>query len=99
MRLSSVLNDPALRRTVFVLLHGGSPTERTAAALIVKPNVYVDTSSLELLWSPAELARTLRPWLETMPEHVMFGTDAGPWGPGAGWEETTWLGSRKTRRL
>jgi predicted TIM-barrel fold metal-dependent hydrolase len=98
MRLSSVLNDPELRRTVFVLLHGGSPTERTAAALIVKPNVYVDTSSLELLWSPAELARTLRPWLETMPEHVMFGTDAGPWGPGAGWEETTWLGSRKTRQ-
>ena len=80
--LESVLDAAALRRTTFVLLHGGSPVERTLASLISKPNVYVDVSALELLWSVSELARVLRPWLETMPEHVLFGTDAGPWGPG-----------------
>jgi predicted TIM-barrel fold metal-dependent hydrolase len=96
--LGSTLNDATLRPTTFVLLHGGRPMERTMTSLILKPNVYVDTSLLEFLWSPTELARVLRPWLETMPERVMFGTDAGPFGAGVGWEETTWIGSRKTRR-
>ncbi len=96
--LESVLNDPSLRKTNFVLLHGGSPFERHNVALIVKPNVWVDTSVLELTQSPAELARTLRPWLEMMPEHVIFGTDSGPFGPGFGWEETAWVGSHNARR-
>jgi len=96
--LTSTLNDPELRQTPFVLLHGGMPNERHLASLIVKPNVYADTSLLELLFSPAELARTLRPWLEMMPEHVLFGTDAGPNGPGVDWEESTWMGSRNLRR-
>jgi hypothetical protein len=98
MLLSSVLNDATLRKTNFVLLHGGSPFSRNNIALIVKPNVWVDTSVLELLFSPQELARIMRPWLETMPEHVIFGTDAGPFGPGFGWEETTWVASKKARR-
>lgn len=98
MLLSSVLNDPSLRKTNFVLLHGGSPFTQHNVALIVKPNVWVDTSVLELLFSPAELARIMRPWLETMPEHVIFGTDAGPFGPGYGWEETTYVASKKGRR-
>jgi len=98
MLLDQVLNDPMLRSTMFVLLHGGARDERTIASLLGKPNGYADTSVLELLWSAPELARILRPWLETMPEHVLFGTDAGPWGPGLGWEETTWIGSRKARR-
>jgi uncharacterized protein len=96
--LAAALNDPALRGTTFVLLHGGRPVERTITALILKPNVYVDTSVLEFMWSAPEMARILRPWLETMPERVLFGSDAGPFGPGQGWEETTWLGSRNTRR-
>jgi hypothetical protein len=98
MLLSSVLNDPTLRKTNFVLLHGGMPFDRHNAVLIVKPNVYVDTSVLELLYSPAELARIMRPWLETMPEHVIFGTDAGSFGPGFGWEETTYVASKRSRR-
>lgn len=96
--LAAALNDPTLRGTTFVLLHGGRPVERTITALILKPNVYVDTSVLEFLWSAPELARILRPWLETMPERVLFGSDAGPFGPGQGWEETTWMGNRSTRR-
>ena len=98
MLLSSVLNDPSLRSTNFVLLHGGTPFNRHITSLIVKPNVYVDTSVLELLFSPQELAAILRPWLEFMPEHVLFGTDAGPFGPGMGWEESTWLGSHNARQ-
>lgn len=98
MLLEGVLNDPSLRKTNFILLHGGSPFERHNAALIMKPNVWVDTSVLEFFYSPAELARILRPWLEVMPEHVIFGTDSGPFGPGFNWEETAWAGSRNARR-
>jgi predicted TIM-barrel fold metal-dependent hydrolase len=98
MLLDSVLNDATLRQTRFVLLHGGSPFDRHITSLILKPNAWVDTSVLELLVSPAELARMMRPWLESNPEHVLFGSDAGPFGPGLGWEETTWIGARKARR-
>lgn len=98
MLLIHVLNDPELRHTNFVLLHGGSPFNAHITSLIAKPNVYVDTSVLELLFSPPELARILRPWLEILPEHILFGTDASPFGPGEGWEETEWLGSRNFRR-
>jgi predicted TIM-barrel fold metal-dependent hydrolase len=98
MLLSPVLNDPELRKTNFVLLHGNQARERSVSVLILKPNVYTDTSVLEFLYSPAELARILRPWLEFMPEHVMFGTDAGPFGPGLDWEETTLMGSQHFRR-
>ncbi len=98
MLLSPVLNDPDLRKTNFVLLHANPPRERNVSMLIVKPNVYTDMSVLELLWSPAELARLLRPWLQIMPEHVMFGTDAGPFGPGFEWEETTIVGTQHARR-
>ncbi len=98
MLLSPALNDPDLRKTNFVLLHGNPPRERNVSTLIVKPNVYTDMSVLELLWSPAELARLLRPWLQIMPEHVMFGTDAGPFGSGFEWEETTLVGAQHARR-
>lgn len=96
--LEPLLNDPWLKTTKFVLLHGGSPFERHYVSLIARPNVWVDTSMMELLYSPAEVARTLRPWLEIMPEHVMFGSDAGPFVPGIGWEEATWLGVSKMRK-
>lgn len=98
MLLSPTLNDPDLRKTNFVLLHGNQPRERTVSVLLIKPNVYTDTSVLELLWSPPELARIMRPWLEIRPEHVMFGTDAGPFAPGLDWEETAVIGTQHFRR-
>jgi predicted TIM-barrel fold metal-dependent hydrolase len=98
MLLSPMLNDPELRKTNFVVLHGNAPKERTVSALILKPNVYTDISVLEFYWSPVELARILRPWLEMMPEHVMFGSDAGPFGPGLDWEETILIASQNARR-
>ena len=98
MLLSKIFNDPDLRKTNFVVLHGNPPKERSVSALILKPNVYVDISVLEFYWSPTELARILRPWLEMMPEHVMFGSDAGPFGPGLDWEETILIASHNARR-
>ena len=96
--LEPTLNDPALRTTRFVLLHGGSPFGFTTMLVLWRSNAWVDISVLELLFSPAELASIMRPWLEMMPERVLFGTDAGPFGPGMGWEETTWMGSRRARQ-
>jgi hypothetical protein len=98
MLLSPALNDPELRSTRFVLLHGNQPRHGNVSLLILKPNVYADMSVLEYFTSPTELARILRPWLEIMPEHVMFGSDAGPFGPGLDWEETTVIGARNVRR-
>jgi hypothetical protein len=98
MLLEGVFNDPTLRGTTFVILHGGTPFGRQLTTLIIKPNVYVDTSELELMFSPSEMARILRPWLEVMPEHILFGTDADYFGPGMAWQETTWLGTRNARR-
>ena len=98
MLLSPMLNDPQLRATRFVLLHGNRPRERDVALLIFKPNVYADMSVLEYFLPPSDLAQVLRPWLEAMPERVMFGTDAGPFSPGMEWEETTVIGAQQFRK-
>src|ERR1019366_2741682 len=63
--LESVLNDPALRKTNFVMLHGGWPFTREITALLGKPNAYLDYSAQSLLVPPATLAATLREWEES----------------------------------
>ena len=95
--LESVLDDPSLRKTSFVLLHGGWPFERDIAALLVKPNVYVDFSSLSMLQPASSLAGTLREWLEWVPEKVMFGTDAYPYSSDLSWETSAWLANANGR--
>ena len=55
-------------------------------------------SVLEYFLPPSDLAQVLRPWLEAMPERVMFGTDAGPFSPGMEWEETTVIGAQQFRK-
>src|SRR5262249_55484007 len=77
--LESVLNDPSLRKTNFVMLHGGWPFTREINALLTKPNAYLDFSAQQFLRAPSDLAGTLRAWLEFVPEKVMFGTDAYPY--------------------
>ncbi len=77
--LDSVLDDPALRRTQFVLLHGGSgPYSKATAFLLGKPNVYTDFSEQDWMLSPRALSAVIRDWLEWYPEKVMFGTDLYP---------------------
>jgi len=95
--LESVFNDPDLRRTKFVMVHGGWPFTREVAALLTKPNVWADFSAQDLLLSAETLATTLREWLEYVPEKVLFGTDAYPYGAQLGWEESAWVAARSGR--
>ncbi len=95
--LEPVFNDPKLRGTKFVMLHGGWPFVREAGALLQKPNVYLDLSQETFTFPPHTLAGWLREWLETYPDKVMFGTDGYPMSEAMGWEETTWIASRNGR--
>jgi predicted TIM-barrel fold metal-dependent hydrolase len=97
--LQGLFNDPSLRRTNFVMVHGGWPFTPEAGALLEKPNAYLDFSAQQFLRAPSELAQTIRAWLELTPEKVMFGTDAYPYAPdaGLGWSETTLIASEAGR--
>jgi len=96
--LESVLNDPDLRKTRFVMLHGGWPFTREITALLTKPNLWLDFSSQALTLTPATLAGTIREWLEYVPEKVLFATDAYPYSAEMGWEESGWIGAHAGRR-
>ncbi len=92
--LEPVLNDPRLKQTRFVLLHGGWPYVREVGALLQKPNVYLDISQQSLILPARTLAGWMREWLETYPEKVLFATDGYPYSAALGWEESTWLAAR-----
>jgi uncharacterized protein len=96
--LEPVFNDPRLRKTNFVLLHGGWPYVREIGALLQKPNVYLDISAQTLMMSPHALAKWLREWLELNPEKVLYGTDGYPFSDGLGWAESTWIANRNARQ-
>jgi predicted TIM-barrel fold metal-dependent hydrolase len=99
LRLEGLFNDPSLRKTNFVMVHGGWPFTREAGALLAKPNVYLDFSLQQFLQAPSELAQTIRAWLEVTPEKVMFGTDSYPTAPeaGLGWTDATLIASEAGR--
>ncbi len=97
MNLEPVLNDPALRQTNFVFLHGGWPYVHQVGALLEKPNVYLDISQQALVIPAATLAIWLREWLELFPDKVLFATDGYPYSESLGWEESTWLAARNAR--
>jgi hypothetical protein len=96
--LEPLFNDARLRRTNFVLLHGGWPFVREAGALLQKPNVFLDLSQQSLTFPPRTLATWLREWLETYPEKVLFGTDGYALSDAEGWEESTWIANRNARQ-
>ena len=95
--LESVFNDPELRNTNFVILHGGGEFWQHTTAMLWKPNVYTDFSLMTQLWTPRELAVTLRHWLSQFPEKVLFATDADAFGPGLGWEMSAYLAATSGR--
>jgi uncharacterized protein len=96
--LEPVLDDASLRKTKFVLLHGGAgPFSKEVAALLMKPNVYTDFSEQTWLLPTRELARTIRYWLEWYPEKVLFGTDLSPGTPSIDWEEIGWQATTSSR--
>jgi hypothetical protein len=98
MLLEPIFNDPRMRRTNFVLLHGGWPYVRQANALLQKPNVYLDLSQQSLTFPPRTLATWLRELLGTFPEKVLFGTDGYGLSEAEGWEESTWIANRNARQ-
>ena len=96
--LEPVFNDPELRKTTFVLIHGGGTFAKHTSAMLWKPNVYADISLLTQLWPPDQLAIVLRDWLSQFPEKILFGTDAVSFGPGLGWEMSAWIASSTARQ-
>ncbi len=96
--LESVLNDPKLRKTNFVMLHGGWPFTREVAALLSKPNAYADFSEQTFMNYPRAVAQAIREWLERAPEKVLFATDAYPFSEEMGWEEAGWVAATTGRQ-
>jgi predicted TIM-barrel fold metal-dependent hydrolase len=89
--LDSVLNDPSLRKTKFVLLHGGAgPFTKYVAYLLMKPNVYADFSEQTWLIPTRALSQVIRYWLEWYPEKVLFGTDLYPNTSEIDWDVIGW---------
>lgn len=99
MLLEPTFNDPELRNTNFVIIHGGWPFDKQAGVLLIKPNVYADFSAQTFLRSPRALSETLRAWLEWYPEKILFGSDAypDPNTPLTDWEEKLWLANKSAR--
>ena len=95
--LESVLNDPKLRRTNFVMVHGGWPFTREVAALLSKPNAYADFSEQSFTNYPRDVSEVIRAWLEYVPEKALFATDAYPFSPDMGWEEAAYVAASTGR--
>lgn len=95
--LESAFNDPTLRKTNFVIVHGGGVYAPHAGAMLWKPNVYLDMSAMTLLYTPPKLAQVLRDWLTQYPEKVLFGSDAAAFGPDMGWELAAWIATKNGR--
>jgi hypothetical protein len=96
--LEPVFNDPELRNTKFVLIHGGGTFYQHTSAMLWKPNVYADLSALTFLWSADQLATVLKEWLPQFPEKIIFGTDASNFGPGLDWGMGAWIASTTGRK-
>ena len=96
--LESVFNDPALRKTNFVVVHGGYPFTKEMGSLMSKPNVYADFSAQTFFTYPRELSEILRNWLESYPDKILFGTDAFSFGPEVDWGEVAWLSNTTARQ-
>jgi predicted TIM-barrel fold metal-dependent hydrolase len=97
--LETAFDDPSLRKTNFVIVHGGgAPYAKVTAALMQKPNVYADFSFMVLELYPRAFAEVLRGWLEAYPEKVLFGTDASPGPPEMNWEEGAWMAAVSARQ-
>jgi hypothetical protein len=97
LHLEPLFDDPGLRQTKFVMVHGGWPFVREIGALLTKPNAYLDISAQTTVLPPASVAGALREWLAYVPEKVLFGTDAYPFSNELGWEESAWLAARSGR--
>jgi predicted TIM-barrel fold metal-dependent hydrolase len=95
--LEPLFNDSRLRKTNFVLLHGGWPFIHEIGSLLQKPNVYLDLSQQSLMISPRTMSQWLREWLELYPEKILYATDAYPYSQSMGWEEAAYIANENIR--
>jgi uncharacterized protein len=96
--LEPVFDDPSLRDTRFVIVHGGWPHVGETESMISKPNVYADISMMDLVLEPSRLALVLRQWLPRWPSKVLFGSDAFDGGEDQSWADVAAFGTRTARR-
>ena len=96
--LEPLFNDPALRKTKFILIHTGEPWDKLTRSLFAKPNAYADISAQTTTLYARALAALIRDWLEQYPERVLFGTDAFPTNDKGGWEESGYLAAVTARK-
>jgi uncharacterized protein len=96
-RLEPVFDDPTLRGTKFVIVHGGWPQVGQTESMISKPNVWADISMMDLILEPSRLALVLRQWLERWPDKVLFGSDAFDGGPDQTWADVAAFSTRSAR--
>jgi predicted TIM-barrel fold metal-dependent hydrolase len=97
--LETILSDPTLRKTNFVLLHGGAGAfTKETAYLLMKPNVYADFSEQTWLISTRALSLVIRDFLEWYPEKTLFGTDLYPNTPEIDWESIGWQTTQSGRQ-
>ncbi|HEY6119495.1 MAG TPA: amidohydrolase family protein [Pyrinomonadaceae bacterium] len=96
--LEMTFNDPSLRKTNFVIIHGGYPFTKETAALMGKGNVYADFSAQTFLLYPRALSEVLRNWLENYPDRILFGTDAFSFTTAVDWPEVAWLSNMTGRQ-
>lgn len=96
--LETAFNDSSLRKTNFVVVHGGYPFTKEMGSLLSKPNVYADFSAQTFFTYPRELSDILRNWLEFYPDKILFGTDAFSFGPEVDWGEVAWLSNTTARQ-
>jgi hypothetical protein len=95
--LETVFDDPTLRKTNFVVVHGAYPFTKEMMGLMSKPNVFADFSAQTFLIYPRELSGILRNWMEAFPDKTLFGTDAFSFGPEVDWGEVAWLSNSSAR--
>jgi len=95
--LTWAFNEPSLRKTNFVVVHGGYPHYDDTASMMSKPNVYADFSALSYFEAPHGQADMLRIWLSSWPEKILYGSDASPTTDEISWEETGWVASTTAR--
>jgi predicted TIM-barrel fold metal-dependent hydrolase len=97
--LESLVSDAGLRKTTFVLIHGGAAAfTKQTDYLLMKPNVYADFSEQTWLISTRALSQVVRDLLEWYPEKIMFGTDLYPNTPETDWEEIGWQTTQSARK-
>jgi uncharacterized protein len=95
--LEPLLHDPSMRKTNFVLLHGGWPFIGEITAMLENPNLYTDFSEQSFASYPREVAANIRKMLEYEPEKVLFATDAYPFSKEIGWEEAGYIAAKSGR--